>query len=155
MKLSDIIVPQAVISQLASTTRDDAVSELIGAMARAGAIADDRVEDITGAILAREAQATTGIGNGVAFPHARIKGVKKAVGVIGCSSEGINFDSLDGQPVNVVLLLLSNADDADEHLQAMETIFRHVQRQAFCNDLRACCTQDEIVALVEKADDVE
>ena len=68
MKLSNLIVQDAIIPRLASTTRDEAVAELIGALAGAGAIDADSVGDITAAILAREAQATTGIGNGIAFP---------------------------------------------------------------------------------------
>ena len=155
MKLSDLIVSDAIVPRLVSTTRDEAIAELVGAMAQAGAISADSVSDVTAAILAREAQATTGIGNGVAFPHTRIKGVKKAIAVIGCSAEGIDFDSLDGQPVDMVVLLLSNSEDADEHLQAMETVFRHVRREAFRAELRACKTREEIAALVEKADATE
>ena len=155
MKLSDIIVPDAIIPHLASTTRDEAIAELIGAMAAAGALAGDSVPEITAAILVREAQATTGIGNGVAFPHAKIKGIKEPVGAIGCSAEGIDFDSLDARPVDLVVLLLSNSEDAGEHLRAMETVFRHVQRQAFRAELRACQTRDEIADLVRKADELE
>ena len=155
MKLSDLIVTDAIIPQLTATTRDEAVAELIASLADIGALPAGSNGDITAAILAREAQATTGIGNGIAFPHARIKGVKNAVAVIGRSAEGIDFKSLDAQPVDMVLLLLSSADDADEHLQAMETIFRHVHRQAFRTELRACKTGDEIVAMVENADGAE
>ena len=128
---------------------------MIASLVDVGAIVSDIAAATTSAILAREAQATTGIGKGVAFPHARIKGVKKAVAVIGCSLEGIAFNSLDGQPVDLVLLLLSSSDDADEHLQAMETIFRHVHREAFRNELKACQTRDEMVAIVENADIAE
>ena len=155
MRLSDIIVQDAIVPQLASTTRDEAIAELIGALAQAGTVDADSVQDVTAALLAREAQATTGIGNGVAFPHARIKGIKAPVGAIGCSAEGIDFDSLDGQPVNIVVLVLSNPEDPGEHLDAMEAVFRHVQREAFRDELRACQTREEIVALVEKADEVE
>jgi len=152
MKLSDLIVSDAIVPSLAATTRDGAVAELIGSLAEVGAVADDRVDDITASILAREAQATTGIGKGIAFPHARIKGVRKAVAVIGCSAGGINFDSLDGQPVTMTMLLLSSSEDADEHLQAMETIFRHVHRQAFRDELKACKTREEIAQMVQAAD---
>lgn len=155
MKLSDIIVPDAIIPRLAATTRDEAIAELIGAMAAAGAVAGDSVQDFTDAILVREAQSTTGIGNGVAFPHARIKGIKEPLGAIGCSAEGIDFDSLDARPVDLVVLLLSNPEDADEHLRAMETVFRHVGRQAFRAELRSCQTRDEIADIVRKADEVE
>jgi mannitol/fructose-specific phosphotransferase system IIA component (Ntr-type) len=155
MKLSDIIVPDAIIPRLAATERDEAVAELIGAMADAGAISADSVQDFTAAILAREAQSSTGIGKGIAFPHVRIKGIKEPLGAIGCSAEGIDFDSLDGRPVNLVVLLLSNPEDPGEHLRAMETVFRHVHRKAFRDELRACQTRDEIVDLVRKADELE
>ena len=155
MKLSDIIVPDAIIPRLVSTTRDEAIAELIGAMAEAGYIAGDSVQDVTDALLVREAQATTGIGNGVAFPHARIKGIKAPLGAIGCSAEGIDFDSLDGGPVDLVVLVLSSPEDPGEHLEAMEAVFRHVQRQAFRDELRSCQTRDEIADLVRKADEVE
>ena len=155
MKLANIIVPDAIIPSLASTTRDEAIAELTGALADAGTIGGDSVKDVTAALLAREAQSTTGIGNGVAFPHARIKGIKEPVGAIGCSAEGIDFDSLDGCPVDLVMVLLSNPEDAGEHLEAMEAVFRHVQRHAFRDELRACQTQDEIADLVRKADEVE
>ena len=155
MKLSDLIIQDAIIPRLESTTRDGVVAELIGSLAEVGAISADSVTDITAAILAREAQATTGIGKGIAFPHARIKGVKQAVAVVGCSPGGIAFDSLDGQPVDMVILLLSSSDDADEHLQAMEAIFRHVHREAFRTELRACQTRDEIVAIIDNADGPE
>jgi len=155
MKLADIIVPDAMVPSLAATTRDEAITELIGALAEAGAIATDTVQDVTAALLAREAQATTGIGNGVAFPHARIKGIKEPVGAIGCSAEGIDFNSLDGKPVNMVVLLLSNPEDPAEHLEAMEAVFRHVQRQAFRDELRTCHAQQEIVDLMRRADELE
>lgn len=154
MKLSNLIVKDAIVPKLQATTRDEVIAELIGALAHVGAIASDSVQDVTAAILAREAQATTGIGNGIAFPHARIKSVKKAVAVIGCSPEGIAFDSLDGRPVDMVVLLLSSPEDADEHLQAMETIFRHVHREAFRTELRACPTRQEIVDLLQRADEL-
>ena len=155
MKLANIIVPEAIIQSLAATTRDETIAELIGALADAGAIAGDSVGDVTGALLAREAQSSTGIGNGIAFPHARIKGVKEPVGAIGCSAEGIDFNSLDGRPVDLVVLLLSDPEDPGEHLEAMEAVFRHVQRQAFRDELRACQTQDEIADIVQKADGIE
>ena len=155
MKLSDIIVPDAIIPSLAATTRDEAIAELIGALASSGAVAVDSAEGIASAILAREAQSSTGIGNGVAFPHARIEGVKEPIGAVGCSAEGIDFNSLDGKPVDLVVLLLSNPEDPGEHLNAMEAVFRHIQRQAFRDELRARETREEIANLIQKADEID
>jgi nitrogen PTS system EIIA component len=153
MKLSDIIVNDAIIPSVTATTRDEAIAELIGALADAGAVADTSVQDFTDAIIAREAQASTGIGNGIAFPHARIKGVKNPIAAIGCSRDGIEFNSIDAKPVGMVVLLLSNPDDPGEHLEAMEAVFKHVQREVFRTEMQACQTSDEIIDLVKKADE--
>lgn len=151
MKLSDIVVPDAMIPSLAATTRDEAIAELLGAMVDAGAITGDSLQGVTDALMAREAQSTTGIGNGVAFPHARVKGIKAPVGAIGRSKEGIDFNSLDGRPVDMVIVLLSNPEEPGEHLEAMEAVFMHVQRQAFRDELQSCQTQDEIDEVIRKA----
>lgn len=154
MKLSDIMVADAIVPELKAKTRDDAIAELIDMLAAAGAIAKKNVKEIAKAVLAREAQATTGIGKGVALPHAKLKGVKKPIGTIGRSSEGIDFAALDSKPVYSVILLLSNPDNPDEHLQAMETIFKHVQRDIFRKFLRQSETQDAIVELIQEADEL-
>ena len=152
MRLADIIVTEAVIPDLEATSRDDAIAELIQALADAGAITKRTVKDAVTAVLARERQATTGIGKGIALPHAKIKSVKQVVGTIGRSTKGIDFSALDSKPVYIVILLLSNPDDPDEHLQAMETIFKHVQRDIFRRFLRQCETAQAIAELIDEAD---
>jgi len=154
MKLSDIMVTDAIIPELQSKTKEDAVRELVEALASAGAIAKRNVADVTGAVLDRESQATTGIGKGIALPHAKLKGIKKPVGTIGRSSDGIDFAALDAKPVYSVILLLSSPDNPDEHLQAMETIFKHVQRDIFRKFLRQSQTQEAIVDLIHEADEL-
>ena len=154
MKLSDIMVADAIVPELKAKTRDEAIAELIEMLAGAGAIAKKSVKDVTKAVLARESQATTGIGKGVALPHAKLKGIKKPIGTIGRSSEGIDFSALDSKPVYSVILLLSNPENPDEHLQAMETIFKHVQRDIFRKFLRQSETSEAIVELIEEADEL-
>jgi mannitol/fructose-specific phosphotransferase system IIA component (Ntr-type) len=154
MKLSDIIVSDAIIPELKARTREEAIAELVEALADVGAVAKKNVKDTIKAVLAREQAATTGIGKGVALPHAKLKGVKNAVGTIGRSSEGIDFGALDDKPAYSVILLLSNPDQPDEHLQAMETIFKHVQRDIFRKFLRQSETQKAIVELIREADEL-
>jgi len=134
--------------------RDQAISELVEALAAAGAITKKNIPEITKAVLKRESQATTGIGKGVALPHAKLKGIKKPIGTIGRSSEGIDFSALDSKPVHSVILLLSSPDDPDEHLQAMETIFKHVQQDMFRKFLRQSQTKQAIAELVEEVDEL-
>jgi len=154
MKLSDIIVNDAIVPELKAKTRDEAIEELIESLAAAGAIAKKSVKEFAKAVLAREQQATTGIGKGVALPHAKMKGIKKPVGTIGRSSEGIDFSALDYKPVYSVILLLSSPDNPDEHLQAMETIFKHVQRDIFRKFLRQSETKEAIIDLIQEADEL-
>lgn len=154
MKLSDIMVSDAIIPELTSKTRDEAITELVESLAAAGAIPKKSVKDVAKTVLTRETQATTGIGKGVALPHAKIKGIKKPIGAIGRSSEGIDFSALDSKPVYSVILLLSSPDNPDEHLQAMEVIFKHVQRDIFRKFLRQSETREAIVDLIEEADEL-
>ena len=154
MKLSEIMVTDAIVPELRAKTRDEAVRELVQALAATGAVPKKSLEDIVKAVLGRETQATTGIGKGVALPHAKLKGIKKPLGTIGRSSEGIDFASLDAKPVYSVILLLSSPDNPDEHLQAMETIFKHVQRDIFRKFLRQSQTKQAIVDLIQEADEL-
>jgi mannitol/fructose-specific phosphotransferase system IIA component (Ntr-type) len=154
MKLSDIMVSDAIVPELKARNRDDAIAELIDSLASAGAVPKRSAKDVVKAVLAREAQATTGIGKGVALPHAKLKGVKKPIGTIGRSSEGIEFAALDSKPVYSVILLLSSPDNPDEHLQAMEVIFKHVQRDIFRKFLRQSETKEAIVELIQEADEI-
>jgi nitrogen PTS system EIIA component len=154
MKLSDIMMTDAIVPELAAKTKEDAITELIEAMAATGAIPRKSAKDIAKAVLAREAQATTGIGKGVALPHAKLKGIKKPIATSGCSSEGIDFASLDSKPVYSVILLLSSPENPDEHLQAMETIFKHVQRDIFRKFLRQSETREAVVELIHEADEI-
>ena len=155
MKLSDIIVFDAIVPELEADNRDDAIRQVVDALAAAGAITKKSVNEVTKLILDRENQATTGIGKGIALPHAKLKNIKKPVGAIGQSSSGIDFSSLDNKPVYTVILLLSNPDQPDEHLQAMETIFKHVQRDMFRKFLRQSQTKEAIIDLIQEADELD
>ena len=154
MKLSDIIVTDASIPDLKSVSRDETISQLVTALADTGAISKKSVKEAIAAILAREKKGTTGIGKGIAVPHANINSVKNVVGVIGRSSSGIDFSALDSKPVFIVILLLSNPSDPDEHLQAMETIFKHVQRDIFRRFLRQSETAEAIADLINEVDEL-
>ena len=154
MKLSDILVNDALVPNLEAVTRDEAIRELAGAMAKAGAVPKRRVDEIVKAVLNREAKATTGIGKGVALPHERVKGIKKPVGTIGRSREGIDFNALDSKPVYSVILMVSGVEDSDIHLEAMETVFKHLQQDMFRKFLRQSETKEAMIDLINEADEL-
>lgn len=142
MKFSSLLCQKALIANLRSTTRDEAVAEMVQALADAGAIDADKVAEVTKAILNRERQGTTGVGKGVAVPHARHEAVHEVVATIGRCKAGMDFSSLDRAPVYLVFLLLSPPDKPDAHLQAMEKIFRQVNKDQFRSFLRQAETED-------------
>lgn len=154
MKLADIVVTDAIRAKMQATTRDEAIRELVGALAEAGAIPKKNVGTIAKSVISREVQATTGIGKGISLPHAKVKGLKSPIATFGGVPDGLDFSSLDSQPVYSVILLLSNPDNPDEHLQAMETIFRHVQRDMFRKFLRQAETNEAITDLIQEADEM-
>ena len=153
MKLSDIMVSQAIVPNLKSSDRDGVIRELIEALAQAQQIQSDQVEDIIAGLIEREQEGTTGIGKGIAVPHIKHPSISKIIGTIGCRKEGLEFASLDKAPVYSVLLLLSPPDHPDLHLEAMETLFAYLQRDMFRKFLRQAEDKQAIVDLIKEADE--
>jgi len=152
MKLSDFIVSKALVPQLSSNERDQVINELVSSLIDAGAVDASLRDDIIKYITDREKKGSTGFGKGVAVPHVKHKKIKKMVATIGVSAGGVDFNALDKAPVYSVVLLLSPEDKPDEHLQAMENIFRNLQNDTFRKFLRQAATRKEIVELISEAD---
>jgi mannitol/fructose-specific phosphotransferase system IIA component (Ntr-type) len=104
-------------------------------------------------MIKREAEASTGMGKGVAVPHVKHNAVKDVVAAVGQSSVGIDFSALDKKLVYSVILLVSPADNPDRHLQAMENVFRHLHRDRFLKFLRQSETAEQIEDLLKEADE--
>ncbi|RKY12032.1 MAG: PTS sugar transporter subunit IIA [Planctomycetota bacterium] len=155
MKLSDFVCFDAVKPQLDASDRDGAISELVEALAAAGKIPSKSTNKITKAVIKRENEASTGIGKGVAVPHVKHAAIKQVVATVGCSSKGIDFNSLDKQPVYSVILLLSPADNTDVHLRAMENVFRNIQKDDFRSFLRQARTLKQIQETIFDTDEPE
>lgn len=152
MKLMEIIAPGAVVAKLQSATRDDVIRELIDALVKSGAAAPAIREELVARVLQRESKGSTGFGRGVAVPHVKHPSVTKMSAAIGLAPRGVDFNSLDKQPVYSVFLLLSPEDRPEQHLQAMEVIFKNLSKDTFRRFLRQAGTNDEVTALLEEAD---
>ena len=153
MKFADFVCFEAIIPQLKAADRDGVIAELVSALDKAGRLGNKNCQKIIKAVIKRENEASTGMGKGVAVPHVKHEVVKDVVAVVGLSGGGIDFSSLDKQPVFSVILLLSPADNPDKHLQAMETIFKHLQQERFRRFLRQCQTAEQIKDLLREADE--
>ncbi|MCC6968626.1 MAG: PTS sugar transporter subunit IIA [Phycisphaerales bacterium] len=152
MKLMEIIAPGAVVAKLESATRDDVIRELIDALVKSGAAAPAIRDELVARVLDRERKGSTGFGRGVAVPHVKHPSVTKMSAAIGLAPRGVDFNSLDKQPVFSVFLLLSPEDRPEQHLQAMEVIFKNLSKDTFRRFLRQAGTNDEVTALLEEAD---
>lgn len=154
MKMKDFVVRGAIVPSLQSTDRSGAIRELVIALVTAGALPEADRETIVKAVTDRERSGTTGFGKGVAVPHIKHDKIPKMMAAIGRSAAGIDFAALDRAPVYSVVLLLSPADKPDEHLQAMENIFRHLQRDNFRRFLRQAENTQAVLDLIEEADEL-
>jgi mannitol/fructose-specific phosphotransferase system IIA component (Ntr-type) len=148
MKLADFVCFDAIIPELKAVDRDGIIIELVEALSSAGGIGDAKPKEIARAVIKRENEASTGIGKGVAIPHVKHKAIKDVIAAIGCKNEGIDFSSLDKQPAYTIILLLSPAGNADKHLQAMENIFKNLQKDDFRRFLRQAQMVEQIKEVI-------
>jgi PTS system nitrogen regulatory IIA component len=156
MTLLDLVDQNSIVAELAAADRNAAIRELVQCLADSGRIAEDAVEKTARSIITRErSRGTTGFGKGVAVPHAKIEGHPQVVAAVGRSAEGIDFASLDGDPVFGIFLIVSPAEASEAHLQAMDLVFRHLQQERFRKFLRQSTTKEAIYELLAEADERE
>jgi PTS system fructose-specific IIA component/PTS system nitrogen regulatory IIA component len=152
MKFSDFVAPDAIRSHVTASSKEGVIREMAQALVDAGRIAAGDLESIVKAIMKREDLGSTGIGRGVAVPHTKHPSVSRLVGTVAVSPAGIDFESLDGDPVQWFFLLVSPPDRPGDHLRALENISRQLRDDAFCRMLKAAKGPVEIQALLEEAD---
>ncbi len=152
MKLTEIIVPGAIVPKLASSERDAVVGELVDAVLATGAAPQELRDELVARVLERERRGSTGFGKGIAVPHVKHQAITRMTAAVGLSPTGVDFNSLDKQPVYSIFLLLSPQDRPEDHLQAMEVIFKNLGKDTFRRFLRQAATTEEVWTLLEEAD---
>lgn len=155
MKMLDIVSKNAVIARLESNNRDAVIEELVGALISSGHAEESQRAELVAKVLERERRGSTGFGKGVAVPHVKHPDVDEMAAAIGISENGVDFDALDKQPVYSFILLLSPLSRPDEHLQAMEVIFKNLNQDSFRRFLRQASSPDDVMTLLEDADNEE
>ena len=153
MKLMTFISPGAILPELKAGTARDAIDEMVGALVQAKVLPAAQRKKVVEAVLRREKKGTTGFGNGVAVPHAKHDGVKGVIGAVARSSAGLDFAALDSQPVHLLFLLLSNPGEPEQHLKAMEHIFRSIKNDPWPRFMMQAGTHDELMDLLREADE--
>ncbi|HXG09763.1 MAG TPA: PTS sugar transporter subunit IIA [Gemmataceae bacterium] len=152
MRMSDFVVREAIIPDLAASSKEGVIREMVEGLRAAGAFRGADPEDIIRAILKRELLGSTGIGRRVAIPHTKHPSVERLVGTVAISRPGVAFDSLDGEPVNVFVLLISPQDRPGDHLRALENVSRCLRDEGFVRSLRQAPSREAIWGLLEEAD---
>jgi PTS system fructose-specific IIA component/PTS system nitrogen regulatory IIA component len=155
-RLADIIPQGAILVPLTSGDREGVIRELVRALARSGGMPPALEKDIAERVIERERKSSTGFGRGVAVPHAKHPGVTRMAAAIGVSPRGLDFTSLDRQPVYSVFLLVSPDDRPEDHLAAMDAIFRHhVSKESFRRAVRAAASEAQVRDLLLTSDDAQ
>ncbi|MCB9849538.1 MAG: PTS sugar transporter subunit IIA [Phycisphaerales bacterium] len=155
MKLIDFFVIDACIPELTATDRNGVIREMVDKLSECGAIDEAEKEAVARACIARENHGSTGFGKGVAVPHVKHPAIKKMAAAIARSTVGVDFAALDRAPVYTIVLLLSSDSEPDNHLAAMERIFRHLQRDNFRRFLRQADTTEAMRDLIIEADEMQ
>ncbi|MDV2480130.1 MAG: PTS sugar transporter subunit IIA [bacterium] len=150
MKLVDILIKEAVKTDLQASDKKGVIEELSELMVRAAGLTDSDKKGLTEVLLEREALCTTGIGLNIAIPHARLKGVKGLIAVVARSKNGVNFDALDGKPVNLFFLLVSGVNTEGTHLKALAKISSLLRNAETREALISCDCKVEMYEIISR-----
>ena len=152
MKFSDFICREAINADLNADDKESVIREMVASLLGANQIKEDESDSIVKAILKREELGSTGIGRGVAVPHTKHPSVDRLIGAVAVSHSGVDFDSLDGEQVQLFFLLVSPPDRPGDHLRALENISRQLRNDTFCRFLKLSKTPQDIQQNLDDAD---
>lgn len=150
MRIKDILSPESMIMDLKATTKDEAISEMADLEVATGIV--NNKEKFVESIWAREKESTTGIGGGIAMPHARNEYINKARVLFAKSEKGVDFDSLDQQPVHLFFMITAPAGADNTHLQALAKLSSLLINPDLVEKLKAAKTADEVIDLFSQAE---
>ena len=150
MKIMEFLSKKAITTNLKADTKEDVIREMVDLLAKAEDIKNK--EELIKALLARESLGSTGIGQGIGIPHAKSRNVKSLVAAFGLSHKGVNFESLDGEPVYIFFLLIAPEESAGPHLKALARISRMLKDKYFRELLRKSKDEKEALHIIQDED---
>lgn len=150
MKITELLKRETIHLSMSGTSKLDAVEELVSVLDRAGKITDRNV--FKDAILKREEQSTTGVGDGIAIPHAKTPVVKEAAIVFGRSQAGVDYDSLDGKPAHLFFMIAAPEGANNTHLEALARLSTILMKQEAREKLLGAKTAEDILAVINSYD---
>src|SRR5262245_4072248 len=144
MRIADFVVRDAILPDLTASSKEGVIREIVESLKATGQFRGAEPDDVVRAIQKREMLGSTGIGRGVAIPHTKHASVDRLIGTVAISHRGVPFDSLDGEPVYVFVLLISPQDRPGDHLRALENVSRSLRDDAFVAALRSATSREVI-----------
>jgi nitrogen PTS system EIIA component len=150
MKVLDFLDKGAIKSDIKSVKKEDVIKELVGLLAEAHHIKDK--ESLIQTLMNRESLGSTGIGQGIGIPHAKSNCVKELIAALGISKSGVDFDSLDGEPTHIFMLLVAPEDAAGPHLKALAKISRMLKDKFVRDSLIAAKDEKSIIHIIAQED---
>lgn len=152
MRILDFLPKEAISVDIAGKTKKDAIREMVDLLVKTKKLDEAEVENVVKVLLEREELGSTGIGQGIAIPHAKTDAVKEVAAAFGKSSEGVEFDALDGKPVYLLFLLVAPTDASSLHIKALAKISRLLKHKYFRSVLRKAVKPEEIIKIVSEED---
>lgn len=154
MRITQLLTEQTIILDLKAGSKQEVLAEMISQLDKAGKLTDSKLFQAD--ILAREEQSTTGIGDGIAIPHAKSKAVKSPAIGFGRSREGLDYQSLDGQPAHLFFMIAATEGANDDHLEALSRLATFLMDSKFRDRMLAATTKEEVLqAVTDKEAEVD
>ena len=151
MELADFLTKEQVVTDLKASDRWEAIEELIDLLVDSGQIKPDHREAIVSIVKKREASMSTGIGFGIGIPHASTDLIDNVTGAVGRSKDGVNFDALDNQPVNLVMLFLVPQGQFQKHLHTLAKIAKMLHKKEFRKSLEEAEDAAEMYQIIRSS----
>src|ERR1700677_2676898 len=150
MDFADMLTKAQIVPELRATNRCEGIDELIDNLVSTGKIKASDRDAVTAAVKKRETSMSTGIGFGIGIPHASTDLISEVVGSLGRSSKGVNFDALDNQPVNLVMLFLVPQGQFQKHLHTLANIAKLLHIKEFRQELEQAPGAGEMYQIIVK-----
>jgi PTS system nitrogen regulatory IIA component len=150
MKIMDFLCPDAITIDLKAHDKKAAIAEIVEMLVKAKKI--KKPDEIIETVLEREKLGSTGIGQGVAIPHGKTNLLSEQIGALAISQKGVEFNSLDGEPVHLIFFLVGPVEVAGKHLKALSRISRLFKDKFFRQSLREAGTAEEVIKIIQQED---
>jgi PTS system fructose-specific IIC component/PTS system nitrogen regulatory IIA component len=151
MLLSEVFLPEFINADLEADDKEEVFEEMVDHFC--GITKSSAREEILAALREREAKMSTGIQNGIAIPHSKTDAIDRMYGMLGISRKGIEYESLDGKPVHLVMMILAPPVQAEKHLHLLQRMAELLRNESFLGDVLAAADSRSVYAVIKRYED--